>query len=271
MRFEDLQKIDAPASCGESWMSIATSAWQPGSQDCSVTKERAVLRSGASSMGRDCQTLAMPMDIYSTGAAGNSDRNLRQESWVLPIGAHSSDKKKEVPLEPIEKPDAKLPDPWQHPDPTWMDGKCGITGVSNMLRLYSVEKPPADIDCSRYRSFGPGLRVGKFASNLSELTGKNFKSCTIDANSDPLDVLRNHIKEGRPVAIQYMTGPTTAHWVVVTGITDGKDGAHLQVQSWGAYYKVNWNDVQDQWRRGYGGPYPHVVGDEASPLLKKAK
>jgi hypothetical protein len=209
------------------------------------------------------------MDIYSS--AGKDKDNPRGDVWVLPIGANSDDKKKDVPLEQIDKPDPKLPDAWGHPPSTRLDGKCGITGVSNMLRLYNIEQPPGDIDCSRYRSYGPGLRVDKFASNLRELSGKNFDSCSIEDGSDPLDVLRKHIKEGRPVAIQYMTSPTNAHWVVVTGISEGKDGTHLQVQSWGAYHKVKWQDVQDQWRRGYGGPYPHVVGDEASPHLKKSK
>ena len=49
-----------------------------------------------------------------------------------------------------------------------------------------------------------------------------------------------------------MTSPADAHWVVVTGITDTKDGPKLQVQSWGAYHEVKWNDIKDNWRRGYG-------------------
>jgi len=267
MRFEESRQLDALDTCSESWMTIANNAWKLNSQDGSATKERSAVRSSANWLDLDSQTLTMPMDIYSTGTKSS----VRPESWVLPIGAHSSDKKKDVPLEQIDKPDAKLPDPWQHPESTKLDGKCGITGVSNMLRLYGVEKAPADIDCSRYRSYGPGLRVDKFASDLRELSGKEFKSCSIDDGSDPLDVLRKHVNEGRPVAIQYMTSPTNAHWVVVTGIAEGKDGTELQVQSWGAYHKVNWRNVQDQWRRGYGGPYPHVVGEESSPSLKKSK
>ncbi len=270
MRFELPHDDDAPGISGDLWMSIATSAWQPTLQECSVTKESSALPFGKGSVEPNSATLNMPMDIYSA-AKGTTDGNVRGESWVLPIGANSSDKKKDVPLEPIEKPDSKLPEPWQHPASSRLDGKCGITGVSNMLRFYGMEKPPADIDCSRYRSYGPGLRVDKFASNLRELSGKNFESCSIDDGREPLEVLRKHINAGRPVAIQYMTGPTNAHWVVVTGIKDEKGGAQLEVQSWGAYHKVNWHDIQDQWRRGYGGPYPHVVGDEKSPVLKKSK
>lgn len=189
--------------------------------------------------------------------------------WVVPLFGNSSDKKKNVPLEQTEKPDPALPDVWPHPPATKLDGKCGITGVSNLLRLYGIEKPPADIDQSHYRSWGPGMRVNKFAEDMRELSGKNFTSRNIKDGSDPLSVLQNNIKDGKPVAIMYMTSPTDAHWVVVTGITQGAKGPELQVQSWGAYHKVAWSDVQDQWRRGYGGPYPYVVGDEASPFLKK--
>jgi hypothetical protein len=206
-------------------------------------------------------------DIWSDLASGAWTR----DSWVLPIGANSDDKKKDVPLDQIDKPDACLPDAWNHPPSTKMDGKCGITGVANMLRFYDIEKDPKDLDYSRYRSFGPGLRINKFSENLNELSGKKFNSCCIDDGSDPLDVLRKNVKDGKPVAIQYMTSPTNAHWVVVTGVTEGKNGAELQVQSWGAYHKVEWDKIKDNWKRGYGGPYPYVVGDEASPKMKKQK
>jgi len=262
MRYEQLHEAAGRRGAGDLWTSIATSAWYPSAPDASSAKDSSSGPAKKSSLELDDKTLAMPMDIYSSE---------KRETWVLPIGANSDDKKKDVPLEAIEKPDPRLPDPWGHPGSSWMDGKCGITGVSNMLRLYKVEKPPADIDCSRYRSYGPGLRVDKFASNLRELSGMNFNSCSIEDGREPLDVLRNYIKEGRPVAIQYMTSPTNAHWVVVTGVTAGKDGTHLEVQSWGSYHRVKWQDIENQWRRGYGGPYPHVVGDEASPLLKKSR
>src|SRR6185369_16554055 len=101
-------------------------------------------------------------------------------------------KKKDVPLVQIDKPDPKLPDAWGHPDSTVLDGKCGITGVANMLRFYGVEKPPADIDLSRYRSVGPGLRCDKFASDLNELCSKKFKSFSIDDGRDPLATLQWH-------------------------------------------------------------------------------
>ncbi len=190
------------------------------------------------------------------------------ERWVLPIGANSDDKKKGVPLELIDKPES-LPKPWDPPPSTKMDGKCGITGVSNMLRLYGVEKAPADIDLAEYRSWGPGLRSDKFASDLNKLSDKKFSSHSIENGSDPLKVLSDNIKDGKPVAIMYMTSPTNAHWVVVTDVKEGKDGAELTVQSWGNYYKVPFKDIKDQWERGYGGPYPYVVGDEASSKLPK--
>jgi hypothetical protein len=57
----------------------------------------------------------------------------------------------------------------------------------------------------------------------------------------------------------------------VTDVKDTADGAKLTVQSWGRYYEVAWKDLQGQWERGYGGPYPHVVGNKESEVLKKAK
>ena len=111
-----------------------------------------------------------------------------------------------MPLAPIEKPDPNLPDVWNHPPATKMDGKCGITGVSNLLRLYGVEKNPADIDTWSRRSWGPGMRVDKFAENMSELSGQKFNSCSIENGKEPLDVLKENIKDKKPVAIMYMTG-----------------------------------------------------------------
>lgn len=197
--------------------------------------------------------------------------DISREAWTIPIGAHSDSKKKGVPLNPIEKPDPNLPDAWNHPPSTTMDGKCGITGVSNMLRFYGCENAPGDIDTFSRRSWGPGMRADKFAENLTELSGKDFHSRSIENGKDPLDTLKEYIKDKKPVAIMYMTGAADAHWVVVTNVTDGKDGAKLTVQSWGQYHEVTWKDLQAQWKRGYGGPYPHVVGDSPSELLKKVK
>lgn len=196
---------------------------------------------------------------------------INERGWTIPIGAHSDNQKKQgVPMTEIAKPNAKLPDVHNHPESSKLDGKCGITGVSNMLRFYGVEKNPGDIDTWSRRSVGPGMRRDKFAENCSELTDETFNSRNIE-NGDPLDVLKGHIKDGKPVAIMHMTGSTEAHWVVVTDVKDTADGTKLTVQSWGRYYEVNWNDLKHQWERGYGGPYPHVVGDKASEVLKKAK
>lgn len=210
-------------------------------------------------------------EVASREMQSNVWADLASDAWVVPFGAHSNDKKKDVPLDQIDKPEAGLPDAWGHPPSTKMDGKCGITGVANMLRFYDVEKAPIDIDCSRYRSWGPGMRSDKFAENLTELSGKKFNSRCIDDGANPLDVLKQNLKDGKPIAIQYMTSPTNAHWVVVTGVADGKNGPELQVQSWGAYHKVEWKNIQDNWKRGYGGPYPYVVGEESSVKLKKQK
>lgn len=194
--------------------------------------------------------------------------------WQVPFGAHSKDKKTGVNLEPIDKPPG-MPDVHNHPASTKFDGKCGITGVCNMLRLYGVEKDPGKEDTYESHSWGPGMTIDKFAENLSRLSGKTFKSGSVDGDSNAaLDVLKNNLKDGKPVAICYQCEGKTAHWVVVTGINEGKDGPELTVQSWGQYHKVKWDAIKDHWKQGYGlpilsGNYPYVVGDEAAPALKK--
>jgi hypothetical protein len=190
------------------------------------------------------------------------------DSGVLPIGGNSG--RTDVLLWATDKP-ADLPEVWKQPSGTKMDGKCGLTGVSNMLRFYGVEKSPDSIDEVGYRSVGFGMRSGKFAQDLTELTGKKFTAKNIEDGSFPLDVLRKNIKDGKPVAIMYMTGDVSAHWVVVAGIREGKDNPSTEVlvQSGGAYYTIPWKDLQPNWKAGYGGPYPYVVGDEAAPKLPK--
>lgn len=192
------------------------------------------------------------------------------EPWTIPIGANSDNKKKSVPMEEIKKPEDQLPNAWEQPAASFMDGKCGMTGVANMLRFYGVEKDPKELDSYDYRSWGPGMRADKFKENLNLLSEKNFSAYSLSEADDALATLRKHINEGKPVAIQFMTGPTNAHWVVVSGIKDEKSGPELQVLSWGTYYKIKWDDVAEAWKRGYGGPYPHVVCDSASNLLKRS-
>lgn len=187
-------------------------------------------------------------------------------TWALPVGGNDK-RKTGVPVTDMEKP-KDAPAAWEHPPASWRDGKCGITGVSNLIRWYGEEKNPKDIDIYENRSWGIGMRSGKFAEDCSKLTGKNFTACSIE-KGEPLDILKQHLKDGKPVAIMYMTGKTNAHWVVVTGIEEGKDGPSVQVETWGHYGKIKWSDLKYQWERGYGGPYPYVVGDEPSPLLKK--
>lgn len=192
------------------------------------------------------------------------------QHFTIPLGANSDYKKKSVPMEEISKPENRLPDAWEQPAASFMDGKCGITGVANMLRMYGVEKDPKELDSYDFRSWGPGMRSDKFKENLNLLSQKNFSACSLSATADGLATLRKHLDEGKPVAIQFMTGPTNAHWVVVSGIKDEKNGTELQVMSWGAYYKIKWDDLAEPWKRGYGGPYPHVVCDSASNLLKRS-
>jgi hypothetical protein len=137
-----------------------------------------------------------------------------------------------------------------------------------MLRFYGVEKDPKDLDKDGESDSTPGMRAGTVAKNISKVSGKKFEAKSI--SGDALSTLRGYLNEGKPVAVLYMTGVLEAHWVVVTNVEDGKDGTVLTLQSWGDWYTVKWTDFEYQWKRGWGGPYPHVVGDEASPVLRKA-
>lgn len=187
-------------------------------------------------------------------------------SLVLAAAPARAEKVPEPKLVPVAKPGSRWPDPWEQPGGTLLDGKCGLTAVSNMLRLYGKEVSPKSIDKSTYRSWGPGLRRDKFAEDMNRLSkSKSFESRAIK-KGDALGTLRGHLDAGRPVAIMYMTGRVSAHWVVVCKVE--ADGS-LIVQSWGRYYRVAWSEIQGPWRRGYGGDYPHVVGKGPSPFLAR--
>jgi len=168
---------------------------------------------------------------------------------------------------PAAKPRASLPNAWVQPAGSLLDGKCGITGVSNMLRLYGIETDPSSIDLSKFRSWGPGLRRDKFAEDLNELGGgKTFFSRSLPEGTDALARLRQHMAAQEPVAIQYMTSQdlgTNAHWVVVVDVQGGTN-PNLTYMSWGGYRTMKWDDMKDPWKRGWGGPYPHVVGQGAA-------
>lgn len=186
-------------------------------------------------------------------------------------------KSDDVKLTQVAKPSG-LPDAWKHPDDTsLLDGKCGLTAVSNLLRLYKIEVDPASIDESRFRSWGPGLRRDKFAEDMNELAKElEFESRNLEDDTDALSRLERYIAEGKPVAIMYMTNKEApsveAHWIVVVAIrrtSDQPRNPKLVVQSWGKYHEVEWNEISGAWKRGYGGSYPHVVGKAASPYLSK--
>ncbi|NJL99049.1 MAG: hypothetical protein HC924_09655 [Synechococcaceae cyanobacterium SM2_3_2] len=172
------------------------------------------------------------------------------------------------PLTRIPKPQANWPDTWDQPCGTLMDGKCGLTAVANMLRWYGAEISPKSLDKRRYRSWGPGLRRDKFAEDMNQLwPGSGFQSRDIPNGYCPLRILRGHINAGRPVAINYMTNSLAAHWVVVVQVSDEEDNPLLVVQSGGGYHQTRWLDIQDAWRRGWGGEYPHVVGSQPAAHL----
>lgn len=173
---------------------------------------------------------------------------------------------------PCDKPRPQFPDAHGQPPATMFDGKCGFACISNMMRLYETEINPKDIDRWYRRSFGPGMRADALAVNLTELSGMRFSKHAIKDGSDPLVILRKHIDEGKPVAIQYTPHDwSKAHWLSVVAINEGKDGPELTVQSWGHYHKVKWTELKDYWRQGFEGPYPYVVADKPSPFMEKMK
>jgi hypothetical protein len=74
-----------------------------------------------------------------------------------------------------------------------------------------VEKAPAGIDNFSNRSWGPGLRRDKLSEVATKEIGKMFESKSLPADVDALKALREYLDEGKPVAIQYMMGSSTAH------------------------------------------------------------
>jgi len=264
----ELNRFGSQQDQGNAWATIACDIWQAkaGAHSDQQPKTSSPPESKPALVATDLKsaTLADP-------AALNAAYSHLCSDWSVPIGANSGDKQKSPLLILTDKPGPRFPDVWKQLDGTIMDGKCGVTGVANMLRLYGIEKDPKDIDKSQYRSWGFGLGASKFAEDMTALgDGKKFSARQIDdSKEDPLKVLRDNLAAGKPVAICYMTGRLEAHWVVVTGVNEGQDGPQLTVMSSGNYFTMKWNEVKYQWSRGWGGPYPYIVGDTPCDLLTK--
>ena len=188
----------------------------------------------------------------------------------IPFGERSNGEKKDAAFTPTSKPNPRFSDPWEQPSPRKWDGRWGVTACSNLLRFYGVEKPPNGLEDTGVENIGPGMWASTLAKNLQDVAGKTFRAKTLDGSADALAALRGYLDEGKPVAVMYKQDVSVAHWVVVTNVDDGADGPVLTLQSSGDWYTVAWKAFQDRWKRADGGPYPHVVGDEPSQVMREA-
>lgn len=182
--------------------------------------------------------------------------------------AQAKDQSEGAVFTPASKPNPAFPDPWEQPSNARWDGKWGVTACSNLLRFYGVEKSPKDLVETGIENLGPGMWASTLAKNVQGLSGKTFRAKRLDGSADALATLRGYLDEGKPVALMYMQDVGVAHWVVVTHMGDGAGGPLLTLQSSGEWYTVEWKSFQHRWKRADGGPYPHVVGDEPSQVMR---
>ena len=180
-----------------------------------------------------------------------------------PIGesAESAYSGRLATLTQINRPSGVV-DSWSQPDSEGIlgqNGYCGATAASNLLRWYGRDVSPRqaiDGGCWSYI----GTRAPTLANYLREK--QPDLGCwygTMSWDADALTNLRTALAGGRPVVIQFMTGALNAHWVTVIGVRGAGADPTIVVMSWGGYYTTQWSDLQNAWRRAWGGYYPYVM------------
>jgi hypothetical protein len=164
-------------------------------------------------------------------------------------------------LEPTSRPRG-APESWNQPDSEGVlgqNGYCGATAAANLLRWYGREVSPRQAindGCWSYIGTRPSTLAAYLRNKHPDL---DCRYGTMAWNADALQNLKNALAGGRPVVIEFMTGGLNAHWVTVIGVRGEGANTSLVVESWGGYYTVKWNDIQDAWRRAWGGYYPYIM------------
>jgi hypothetical protein len=161
-----------------------------------------------------------------------------------------------------------MPKSWAQPDSEGIFsqyGYCGATAAANLLGFYGKNVSPQQaIDGGCWSHIGTtASRLGKYMKAYPELGCWNGRMAY---DADALGNLRTALAGGRPVIVQFMTGKVEAHWVTIVGVRGEGDHPEVVMMTWGKYKTAKWDDFKDAWRRGWGGYYPYVMCQAASPM-----
>lgn len=161
------------------------------------------------------------------------------------------------------------PRSWQQPDSEGLFGRfgyCGATAAANLLGWYRQNVSPRQaIDG------GCWSNIGTLPSSIANYLSTSFPDLgcaagTLPYEADSLASLRNAVGRGHPVLIEFMTGGLDAHWVTVIGFQGAGNNPKVVVMSWGGFYTIQWDALQDAWRHAWGGYYPYIICRAVSPM-----
>ncbi len=139
------------------------------------------------------------------------------------------------------------------------NGYCGATAAANTLAWYGRNVSPRqaiDDGCWSFIGTKPQHLAAYMQDKHADL-GCSYQR--FNRNGDALAYVKSILRSGRPLMIEYMVGGLNAHWVTVVGVRGQGRDTNLIVMSDGGYYTAKWETMNDAWKNGWGGPFPHVV------------
>lgn len=155
---------------------------------------------------------------------------------------------------------ANMPTPWKQPDSEgWFGerGKCGPTALANDLRLYGIELSPDDAD-----NAGVHFLVGTLQWQIEDYLKKNHPElgCRISYPWDGAKALRGQLDGGHPVMVWFNTdGGFSSHWVTAVGHHGTGPDEKVTVMSWGRYYEIPMQKLDNASKWVYGLRHPTVI------------
>lgn len=158
--------------------------------------------------------------------------------------------------------------PWDQPDSTgWFGerGKCGQTALANLVGLYGVQLSPQEAEARGVYSV-----IGTRGTPIRNYLRDNHPGfgCSIQHPTDGPGYLRSHIRSGHPVLVWFNTaGFYTSHWVPAVGIVGSGADERVIVMSWGRYYSIPMNKLEEAWRNVYGMRRPSIVCTRPTRLV----
>lgn len=153
-----------------------------------------------------------------------------------------------------------MPTPWKQPDSDgWFGerGKCGPTALANDLKLYGIELSPEQADDA-----GVHWYVGTLQFQIDGYMEKQHPElgCRASYPWDGAKALRGQLDGGHPVMVWFNTdGGLQSHWVVAVGHHGAGADEKVIVMSWGRYYEIPMQKLDDASKWVYGLRHPTVI------------